>query len=191
MGKWQMAARVDAAFVAGLAARADEAPVAEGRPQALAAGHQQVAEGGQGSVQVGVERSPAGLFGPDQRFQAPLDLLGDLAERGRRNQHQARLGHRGAVSPIDAGTSARARRQERSGKDRPCRTTLDGTDHVTFWRSPAKGDDLPRWDQAPGDAIRRWLAWFRQVAQQPPLAANHLRGPQTFTVQRWTTSFLR
>ena len=85
-------AGVDHDLVGRVAPGAHEGPVAERGPQPLAAGADEVEQGSQRCVEVGVDPGPAVDLPADQVVDAPLDRVADLG--------QARGGTRGA-SPID------------------------------------------------------------------------------------------
>src|SRR5690606_581506 len=72
--------RVDDPRVVGVAARADEPSVAEGRPQALAPGVDQPAERLERRHQVGVDLPPARDLTGQQVLEPPVDARGQEAE---------------------------------------------------------------------------------------------------------------
>jgi hypothetical protein len=97
-------------LVVGMAAGADEAPVAEGRTQPLAAGQHQPGDLADRLAEIVVERRPAGLLGVEQRAQALIGPGRDVGQRGgrRRKRHIRRLGAISA-SLCDRGSAIRRR----------------------------------------------------------------------------------
>ena len=82
----QGGAGVDDGGVVRAPAGADVRPVAERRAEALAAGQDQVTEGGEGLGQVGVDRRPALELVGQQAGDARLDPLSDAGQAGGRNR---------------------------------------------------------------------------------------------------------
>ena len=84
-------AGVDRAVVGRVAAGGDEAPVAERRPQPLAARGDEATERLHRRPQIRVQRRPAGLLHVDQLTQPGVDAVGDLEERRGGRRHRDRL----------------------------------------------------------------------------------------------------
>ncbi len=72
-----------------VAAGADEAPVGEGRAQALAAGQHQRLQRGVGRVELGVEGRPPGPLAVEERPEPHLHAVGDLQQRRGDDGHDA------------------------------------------------------------------------------------------------------
>ncbi len=70
--------------VGGVAPGAGEAPVAEGRAEALAAAQDEAAESVEWRLEVGVEARPPGHLGVKDRLEPGIDRLGHLGQPGRR-----------------------------------------------------------------------------------------------------------
>ena len=192
-------AGVDRAVVGRVAAGGDEAPVAERGPQPLAAGGDEATERLHRRPQVRVQRRPAGLLDVDQPTQPGVDAVGDLEERRGGRGHRDRLRDVRDSPPTEprAGGPPGGRPCGRGDGSTPS-GVLPSLELLELGPiTSCSGVRLP-WGRSScpgGTKLRERDATVAGVnspgGPAAASAANHLRGPQTFTVQRWTTSFLR